>query len=92
MSDDDRATASREMPAPATLDAVHDDDLEQFLEDLGELSRFDRGDAKCAFCRDVITRSNLHAIYPDSGQVKYSCNRPVCVIKLFEMAGDPARD
>jgi len=74
----------------ATLDAVHDDDLDEFLESVGELGRVNRGEAKCAFCRDVITRDNLNAIFPDSGMVKYSCTRPVCVMRLFEAVGDPA--
>ena len=90
MFSDDTDLGQTSRPS-GSLDAVHDDDLEQLLEDLGELGRFERGDAKCAFCRDVITRANLHVIFPGGGQVKYSCDRPVCVIKLFELAGDPAR-
>lgn len=85
----DEAHLTNHRRESGVLEAVHDDDLDQFLDDLGELGRFERGEAKCAFCRDVMTRENLHAIFPDSGQVKYSCDRPVCVMKLFEHAGDP---
>jgi len=74
----------------ATLDAVHDDDLDQVLEGLGELGRISRGDARCAFCRDVITQKNLNAIFPQAGQIKYGCDRPECVTSLFELVGDPS--
>ena len=35
---------------------------------------------------EVKISSADRVIFPDSGQVKYSCDRPACVMKLFEYA------
>jgi hypothetical protein len=65
-----------------TLKAVHDADLEGVLRGLDILHDFTVGKLTCKFCADVITTENLHAIFPESGSVKLSCDRPPCVIAL----------
>ena len=65
------------------LKAVHDDDLAGFLQGIGLYARFARGKLNCGFCRDVITYDNLYAVYPDSGNVKLSCDKPHCVNDLL---------
>jgi hypothetical protein len=68
--------------AKETLAAVHDEDLEELLRGLDVLHDFTAGKMRCKFCDDVITEANLNAIFPDSGAVKVSCDRPPCVIGL----------
>jgi len=66
-----------------TLRAVHDDDLEALLKNLGLHNKFIHGKLKCAFCKGVITLDNLHSLFPDSGAVKLSCTKPECVKQLL---------
>jgi hypothetical protein len=66
-----------------TLRAVHDDDLEAFLEALGIASDVRAGRMDCAFCKDTVTLANLHAVFPDGGDVKVVCDRPDCVKELL---------
>jgi len=69
------------------LKAVHDDDLTSFLASLGELDAVQRGERRCKFSNDVITLQNLHAIFPESGSIKYVCDKPACVVALANRVG-----
>lgn len=71
-------TATRER-----LRAVHDDDLQVVLQGLGIYGDFMGGRLRCANCGDVISSDNLYALYPDSGQVKVSCDRPDCIAEVL---------
>lgn len=77
---------------PATLQVVHDDDLENVLAGLGILGDIKAGRLKCKFSDDVITLANLHALYPESGAIKLVCNLPTCVIALAEKAAERPND
>lgn len=65
------------------IKAVHDDDLVVFLNGLGIYSDFIHNKLSCAFCKDVITVENLHALFPDSGAIKICCSKPDCIHTLF---------
>lgn len=65
-----------------TIHAVHDDDLFEFLSNINLLGKFNSGQIKCALCKETITKENLYSIFPESGVVKFSCNKPDCVIAL----------
>ncbi len=65
-----------------TLNAVHDDDLKDVLEELGIYRSFVRHELKCHFCGDTVSWDNLYSIFPLSGSVKVSCSKPECVEKL----------
>jgi hypothetical protein len=66
-----------------TLNAVYDDDLMGVLEELGVAKDFEHGRLKCAFCGDTITWNNLHSLFPDSGAIKFSCDKAECVNQLI---------
>ena len=66
------------------ISAVHDDDLVGFLKGLGVLAEVERGRAKCKFCREAVTLDNLAAVFPESGDVKFVCDKPGCLKKLAE--------
>ncbi len=61
------------------LQAVHDDDLDGLLRDLGLLARFERGELTCKFSGDPVGRHNLHSFFPESGDVKFVCDKPECI-------------
>lgn len=71
-------------PAKTSIAAVHDDDLKKFLESLGVLGDVTNGKAKCKFCRDVLTLESLAAVFPESGDVKFVCDKPGCLSSLTE--------
>jgi len=64
------------------LKAVHDQDLEKLLSDLGILDVVRSGKRKCKFCENIITLDNIHAIFPESEDIKIVCNSPNCIKKL----------
>jgi hypothetical protein len=66
-----------------TLRAVHDDDLEQVLKALGLFEDVKAGRTRCALCREPVTLDTLHAVYPDSGELKVACEKAECVKLLL---------
>lgn len=67
------------------VSVVHDDDLENFLEALGVLGKFQRGELLCKFCKTSITFENLHSVFPQSGDIKIVCDKPDCVRQLSDL-------
>jgi hypothetical protein len=67
------------------LKAVHDEDLENFIDRLGILKKFKSGEIKCKFCEAPITFENLHSLFPQSGAIKFVCDSSDCVRKLQAM-------
>jgi len=64
------------------LNAVHDKDLNQLLDNLGLSKKMVNGKLKCKFTETPITLENLYSIFPESGDIKVVCDSPVA-IKLF---------
>ena len=64
------------------LQAVHDDDLLEFLDSLHLLRDIEARRLKCHYCGTVITIEGLHSLYPESGQVRIVCNRSDCIASL----------
>jgi hypothetical protein len=72
------------MATKSIISAVHDDDLVGFLDSLGVLSDVKRGEARCKFCRQAMTLDNLIAVFPESGDIKFVCDKPGCLALLAE--------
>ena len=64
---------------------VHDDDLESFLDSLGILPQFKRGQLKCKFCGKPVTFENLHVVFPQSGSIKTVCDDADCIRGLSNL-------
>lgn len=67
------------------VNAVFDDDLMRVLGDLGVRKKFERGDEKCKFCRNVVDLSNLASLFRQSGDLKFVCDSPECLHSLYLM-------
>ncbi|MCK4395484.1 hypothetical protein KAW96_02695 [candidate division WOR-3 bacterium] len=67
------------------IKAVHDQDLEKFLENMGILKKIKRGEMKCKFCKATITLKNLHSLFPQSGDIKFVCDKADCIKKVHEL-------
>jgi hypothetical protein len=70
--------------AKSTLRAVHDDDLETYLQSLGLLSDVRAARLKCKFCRQPVTLATLHALLPESGTIHVVCANADCVKLLMQ--------
>jgi hypothetical protein len=70
------------------MKAVFDDELRGFLERLGVWPKFERGELKCKFCGTQISFENLHSLFPQSGDVKFVCDRPECTQQLQDLLNE----
>lgn len=66
------------------ISAVHDDDLVHFLEGIGVLAEVESGRATCKFCGQSVDLNNLIAVFPESGDIKFVCDRQGCLADLAE--------
>ncbi len=64
------------------LKAVHDEDLERFLDSIGYLRKIKAGRMSCATCGNIVTLDNFQCIYPENGGVKVCCSASRCYEKL----------
>ena len=68
-----------------TINAVIPQHYRSFLESIGEIDRFDRGECKCYFCHDTVSLKNVYSVFPEEGLVNYCCSNPNCVIRLSNL-------
>jgi hypothetical protein len=59
--------------------AVHDSDVEDFLERLGLLNPIKEGKLLCAQCGQVVTLDSFGAAYPDVSEIKVVCDKLECL-------------
>lgn len=64
--------------------AVHDNDLNKFLDSIGEAKSFNKRKRKCFFCNGEVNYSNIQSIFPSNGRIHYCCINTVCYNKLLE--------
>ena len=57
-----------------TVNLVHDTDLEGVLIRINKLDDIKQGKVKCKFTGIIITFENLHALFYESGDVKFVSN------------------
>lgn len=65
------------------LKAVHDEDLEKFLDSMGILKKIKDGRMKCATCDGIVTLENFQCIYPENNSIKVCCSSSRCYEKLI---------
>jgi len=70
------------------INAVHERDLDNLLQRLGVKEKFDEGAFKCKFCKEVITKTNLYSILPESGAINFICDKAACVIAFTEYTAE----
>ena len=66
------------------IKAVHDNDLSNLLKSLEIYDEVMSGQKKCKFCGDVIDFNNLETIFPESGDIKFGCNKNSCLSQLYD--------
>lgn len=66
------------------IKAVHDADLNPFLEKLGLLEDMKNGQLKCSFCNCVLTFDNFGGVYKENGQLKPFCQKTECYLEVLK--------
>lgn len=67
------------------IKAIHDIDLEETLKNLGLLSKIERKQVKCKFCKKIVNLQDVYALYPESGDIKIVCSDTNCVKQLLTL-------
>lgn len=62
---------------------VLDNDLAHLLKSLNVYDGVLKKEYKCLFCDDVITVENIDSIVPYNGTVQFTCDKPLCHMKLI---------
>lgn len=72
----------------AELNLIHDNDLLEFLKNIELLNPIHEGKVKCKFCKEVITITDINAVFPEEKSIKVCCTKPECIIKFTEYLND----
>lgn len=64
------------------IKAVHDNKLIEFLKNIKVYDSIIEGEKKCKFCKNQITIENLYTVFPESGSIKFVCDKPECIAKM----------
>ena len=64
--------------------AVHDRNLESFLESIGLLEKILNKEIKCANCECLISLENIGFIFPSKGKIELCCDNPACFYQMQE--------
>ncbi len=67
--------------------AVHEQNLDSFLQSVGLLEALENGQLKCGICGSLITRENFRCIYPDKGELKVCCSVLHCYETVLKNMG-----
>jgi len=66
-----------------TLNAIHERDIEDFLEKLGIKEDFNNNKIKCKFCDAIVNKENIYSLFRESGAIKLVCDNPKCINKMM---------
>jgi hypothetical protein len=64
--------------------AVHENNLEEMLKELGILDDMREGRIKCKFCGKKVTLENLGCLYPESDDISVCCNDSKCFVQAIQ--------
>lgn len=64
------------------INAITDDKLILLLTNIGLYENVISGKIKCKFCGEIVTIECISAIFPESGSIKISCDKPSCIAGL----------
>lgn len=66
------------------MNTVHERDLNNLLEKLGVKEKFEHNELQCKFCKQIVNKTNIYSILPESGAVNLICDKPECISSFFE--------
>ena len=74
----------KQFEGKVTIKAVHDTDLNSFLEKLGLMEDMKNGQLRCSFCDCVLTFDNFGGVYKENGQLKSFCQQTECYLEVLK--------
>lgn len=66
------------MMADQIINAIHENDLENFLNNIGILQKIKNGEVKCFFCGVIVTLENFHCVFPENDDIQICCEKLSC--------------
>jgi hypothetical protein len=66
------------------IEAIHEDNIEDFLQKIGLLESLKNGELHCASCDCTITKENIQCFFSYEGKIGFCCENFVCYEKLIE--------
>jgi hypothetical protein len=73
------------------INAIHEMELKEFLNNIGILEDINKGMIKCIYCGEIITINNFHCVFPLNGEIFVCCENMACRMKSkiqYEAQGD----
>jgi hypothetical protein len=64
------------------INAIHENELEEFLENIGILEDIKKGKIKCNFCKQIVKLDNFYSVYPKNNRIYVCCEKTQCRIKF----------
>lgn len=64
--------------------AVHDADLNSFLQKIGLSEDMENGKLRCGFCGCRLTFDNFGGVYKENGQLKPFCQKTECYLEVLK--------
>ena len=61
------------------IPAIHDNDLNKILDELGLLSKIEKEELSCLNCSRIITLENLGGLISRKDTADIICNDPECI-------------
>jgi len=67
-----------------SIRAVYEEDLDEFLEELGLTEPLREGRLTCFACEKTVSRETLGCVFPLAGEIAICCDDPSCLEALPE--------
>jgi len=67
--------------------AIHEREMDKFLENLHLLELLEEGKIKCGICGRKINKENFHCVYPLKNRIFVCCDMPECYKEVLRKKG-----
>ena len=64
--------------------AVHDADVNSFLQKIGLLEGMKNGRLTCSFCNCVLSIDNFGGVFKENGKLKSFCQKTECYLEALK--------
>jgi hypothetical protein len=67
------------------IEAIHEDNLEDFLQKLGLLEDLRSGQLHCSSCNRVVDMNSIQCVFTHEGKIGFCCENQLCYEKMIEV-------
>ena len=65
--------------------AIYSFEIKSFLIKFNLLEQIQKGELSCFVCEEKITLDNIGCIYPIKKEIKFCCDKLVCIQKMLDL-------